>query len=80
MRGMLGAAVGGFVVGRLTGRRIGMLVVKEGPEHFVPVAEMCARGELEVHIARVFPFDDVPAALALAGEGGALGKVVVRVR
>ena len=72
--------VGGFVVGRVTGRRIGMLVVREGPESFAPIGERCAAGELDVHIAATFPLDDTADALRLVGDGAAPGKVVVRVR
>jgi len=67
----------GPVVGRLTGRSIGVLTVKQGPAHFEPLAELCAAGEVRIHIDRTFPLDEVPSALAHAGEGRALGKVVV---
>jgi NADPH:quinone reductase-like Zn-dependent oxidoreductase len=69
----------GFVAGRLTRRRLGVLAVKEGPTHFQPVAELCAAGDLEIHIDRAYPLDEVPRALAQVGEGRALGKVVVSV-
>ena len=67
----------GSVVGRLTGRSIGVLTVKEGPAHFVRLAELCVAGEVRIHIDRTFTLDEVPGALAHAGEGRALGKVVV---
>ena len=67
----------GWVVGRLTGRSIGVLAVKEGPAHFEPLAALCAAGDVRIHIDRTFALDDVPAALAHVGEGRALGKVVV---
>jgi NADPH:quinone reductase-like Zn-dependent oxidoreductase len=69
----------GALLGVLTGRRLGVLVVRQGPAAFVPVADQCARGEIEVHIDRVFRLDEVPQALAWHGEGKALGKVVVAV-
>jgi NADPH:quinone reductase-like Zn-dependent oxidoreductase len=69
----------GWVVGRLTGRRIGVLAVKEGPAHFEPLAALCVTGGVRIHIDRVFALEDVPAALAHVGEGRALGKVVVEV-
>nr|BFE70023.1 hypothetical protein GCM10020092_033240 [Actinoplanes digitatis] len=56
-----------------------MLAVKQGPAHFAPVAELCAAGELAIHIGRTVGLDEVPAALADVGEGRALGKVVVTV-
>ncbi|WP_165065477.1 NAD(P)-dependent alcohol dehydrogenase [Marisediminicola senii] len=70
----------GTVVGAASGVRLGLLVVHEGPAHFVPLANRVAAGEVAVHIGREFAFDDVPAALAFHGEGRANGKVVVRVR
>jgi len=81
----VGASVGtllrvltsGPVVGRLTGRSIGVLAVKQGPAHFEPLATMCVAGKVKIHIDRIFPLDEVPAALARVGEGRALGKVVV---
>ncbi|MGS0684432.1 NAD(P)-dependent alcohol dehydrogenase [Nakamurella sp. GG22] len=81
----VGASVGtllrvvtvGPVVGRLTGRSIGVLAVKQGPAHFESLAEMCVTGQLKIHIDRIFTLDEVPAALARVGEGRALGKVVV---
>ena len=68
---------GGTVLGLLTGRRLGVLVVHEGPEHFEPLAEKCVAGDVQIHIDRTFGLDEVPAALAHVGEGRALGKVVV---
>lgn len=79
MGAIVGAAVLGPVVGRLTGRRIGMLGVREGPDHFRNVAELCASGDIEVRIDRTYGLDEVPQALARVGEGQSLGKVVVAV-
>jgi NADPH:quinone reductase-like Zn-dependent oxidoreductase len=67
----------GWVVGRLTGRSIGVLAVKEEPAAFEPLAALCSAGELTIHIDRTFGLDEVPEALALVGAGRALGKVVV---
>ena len=69
----------GSIVGSLTHRRIGMLVVREGPAHFEPLADLCVAGDVSIHVDRTFGLDDVPAALAYVGEGRALGKVVVTV-
>jgi len=69
----------GPVIGRLTGRTIGVLAVKEGPAHFEALADLCGAGRVKIHIDRVFGLDEVPAALAHVGEGRALGKVVVGV-
>ena len=66
------------VAGRLTGRSLGVLVVKLGPDHFEPLAELCvSRRGRGSQIDRVFALDEAPAALAHVGEGRALGKVVV---
>ena len=78
-RALLRALTVGFVVGRATGRRLGVLVVKAGPEHFRPLTDLVIAGEVKIHIDRTFDLDDVPAALAHVGDGKALGKVVVTV-
>ena len=70
----------GALLGRLTGRRIGLLVVKPGPTYFEPMADLCVSGEIRIHIDRTFGLEQVPEALAQVGEGHALGKVVVEVR
>jgi NADPH:quinone reductase-like Zn-dependent oxidoreductase len=67
----------GALLGRLTGRSLGLLMVKQGPEHFAPLAEQCVTGDIHIHIDRTFSLDDVAQALAYVGEGRALGKVVV---
>ncbi len=67
----------GTVVGALSGRTIRVLAVKEGPTHFEPLADLCVAGDVDIHIDRTFPLDEVPAALAHVGAGRALGKVVV---
>ncbi len=69
----------GVIIGRLTGRRIGVLMVRPGPTHFQPLADLCVSGDVRVHIDRTFGLDEVPQALAHVGEGRALGKVVVEV-
>jgi NADPH:quinone reductase-like Zn-dependent oxidoreductase len=76
---LLRVATIGPVLGRLTGRSIGVLAVKEGPAHFEPLADLCTAGRVRIHIDRVVPLDEVPAALARVGDGRALGKVVVEV-
>lgn len=78
-RTLLSVLVVGAVVGRLSGRRIGVLAVKPGPAHFGPLAQRCAAGEVAIRVDRTFTLDEVPEALAHVGEGRALGKVVVQV-
>jgi NADPH:quinone reductase-like Zn-dependent oxidoreductase len=79
VRTLLRVVTAGALVGRLTGRRLGLLVVKQGPASFEPLADLCVSGDVVIHIDRTFGLDDVPAALAHVGEGRALGKVVVTV-
>lgn len=69
----------GALVGRLTDRRLGLLVVRPGPTHFAPLAEMGVAGDVDIHIERTFTLDQTPQALAHVGQGRALGKVVVEV-
>jgi len=77
---LLGVVALGWIVGGLTHRRIGILVVREGPPHFEPLAELCVAGDVRIHIDRTFELAAVPEALAYVGEDRALGKVVVEVR
>ena len=77
VRSLLRVVTAGWLVGRLTGRSLGVLVVNEGPDHFAPLAALCVSGEVEVHIDRTYPLEQTAAALAHVGEGRALGKVVV---
>lgn len=76
---LLSAFTVGPVVGRLTGRSIGVLAVKQGPGHFEPLADRCVTGTVTIHIDRLYTLDEVPAALARVGAGRALGKVVIAV-
>jgi NADPH:quinone reductase-like Zn-dependent oxidoreductase len=76
-RTLLRVLTAGAAVGRLSGRSIGVLLVKQGPASFEPLADLCVKGDVRVHIDRSFTLDEVPAALARVGEGRALGKVVV---
>jgi NADPH:quinone reductase-like Zn-dependent oxidoreductase len=77
VRALLRILTVGWAAGRLTGRRIGVLAVKDGPAHFAALTDLCVRGDVGIHIDRTFRLDDVPEALAHVGEGRALGKVVV---
>jgi NADPH:quinone reductase-like Zn-dependent oxidoreductase len=79
VRTLLRVATIGAAVGRLGGRRLGILAVKQGPASFAPLAERCIAGDVEVHIDRTFTLDEVAQALAYVGAGHALGKVVIEV-
>ena len=39
----------GWIASRLTGRRMGVLAVKEGPAHFEPLADLCIAGDVHPH-------------------------------
>ena len=79
VRSLLRVATIGSIAGRLTGRRLGVLVVRQGPPHFEPMADLCVDGDVAIHVDRTFGLDDVPDALRHVGDGLALGKVVVDV-
>ncbi|WP_426566102.1 NAD(P)-dependent alcohol dehydrogenase [Angustibacter sp. McL0619] len=74
---MLRVLTVGALLGVASGRSIGVLAVKEGPDHFTPLSDLCASGTVKISVDRTFSLDQVPAALAHVGEGLALGKVVV---
>ena len=74
---MLRVATVGGVLGLMSGRRLGLLAVRGGPENFVPMADRCLAGEVAIHVDRTFTLDETAEALAHVGEGRALGKVVV---
>jgi NADPH:quinone reductase-like Zn-dependent oxidoreductase len=79
VRALLRVVTVGAIIGRLTGRRLGLLMVKAGPTHFTPLAERCAAGEVDIHVDRTFRLAEAPQALAYVGAGRARGKVVVEV-
>jgi NADPH:quinone reductase-like Zn-dependent oxidoreductase len=76
-RTLLRVLTAGASLGWLTRRSIGVLMVKQGPPHFTPLADLCVNGDVRIHIDRTFALDDVRAALAYVGDGHALGKVIV---
>lgn len=80
MRALLRVLTVGTVVGALSGAKLRVLMVREGPEHFAPMADRILAGEVGVRIDSRFALHEVPAALARHGEGRAMGKVVVAVR
>jgi NADPH:quinone reductase-like Zn-dependent oxidoreductase len=79
-RTVLRMATVGPLLGLLTGAHLGVLLVRQGPRGFGPVAVLCESGAVSVRIDRVFPLEEVPAALAWHAEGRACGKVIVAVR
>ncbi len=79
VRSLLRVVTIGSLAGLLTGRRLGVLVVRPGPAAFTPLADLCLAGEIDVRIDRTFGLGDVAEALAHVGAGRALGKVVVEI-
>jgi len=77
---MLRVLTVGSLAGRLTGRRLGVLAVRQGPAAFTPLADRCVAGDIGIWIDRTFGLEDVAEALSCVGEGRALGKVVVEVQ
>jgi NADPH:quinone reductase-like Zn-dependent oxidoreductase len=80
VRALLRVLTVGGVAARVTGRRMGVLVVRQGPASFTRLADLCVAGEVTIHVDRTYALDDVAEALAHVGEGRALGKVVVEMR
>jgi len=78
-RSLLRILTAGGIVGLATGRSIGVLVVKEGPKHFEPMAELCAAGEITIHVDSTYDLAHTADALTRVGEGRAQGKVVVEI-
>lgn len=79
VRSLLRVLTVGWVIGRVTGRDIGVLVVAEGPAQFTDLADRCVAGDVTIHIDQIYPLAEVAQALAHVGEGRALGKVVVQI-
>jgi NADPH:quinone reductase-like Zn-dependent oxidoreductase len=80
VRALLRVLTIGAAAGLVTGRRLGVLAVRQGPAHFEPLTSMCVAGDVRIHIDRTCELHEVPDALAYVGEGHALGKVVVTPR
>lgn len=79
VRSLLRIVTVGAALGLVSGRRLGVLIAREGPVFFEPVAERCAAGDLRITVDRTYPLQETARALGYLGEGRALGKVVVTV-
>lgn len=77
VRALLRVLTVGAAAGALSGRRLGVLAVEPGPAHFQALTDLCIAGDVDIHIDRTYPLDQVPEALTHVGEGHALGKVVI---
>jgi NADPH:quinone reductase-like Zn-dependent oxidoreductase len=67
----------GSVIGRAGGKKIRLLVVRQGAQHLAPLVELCQQGKIATVIDRRYRLSEVPDALRYLGEGHAKGKVVV---
>jgi NADPH:quinone reductase-like Zn-dependent oxidoreductase len=79
VRTLLAIVTIGSILGSLTRRRMGVLVVPQGPTHFTPLTDLAVAGDIGIHIDRTFGLHEVPEALRYVGEGLAHGKVVVTI-
>lgn len=79
MRSILGMLICGSAVSAFTDSRLGVLMVRSGPEPMEGLARRVASGEIRVHVDEVLPLERTPEALARIGAGDTLGKVVIDV-
>ena len=70
----------GAIIGGLTGRRIGLLVVKPGLRHFQPMADLCISGTSGSTSTAHLAWKRCPGRWPTSARGAPLGKVVVEVR
>jgi NADPH:quinone reductase-like Zn-dependent oxidoreductase len=78
-RTLLATAVTGPLVGRLRGRRVGVLVVPQSRAELEAVTALVVQGAITPRIDRVYPLRDAPAAFARLAAGESRGKLVVQV-
>lgn len=76
---LLRVLASGLVSWRRAGKKVGILVVRLGAKHVIPLAELVQDDKVVTHIDRRFPLDEVPDALAYLGAGHAKGKVVITI-
>lgn len=76
-RVLLATAVAGPLVGRATGKRVGVLAVPQSRADLEAVTGLVVQGGLTPRIDRVYPLRDAPAAFARLAAGESRGKLVV---
>ena len=76
---LLGTAVAGPLVGRATGKRVGVLVVHQSRADLEAVTALITQGAVTPRIDHVYPLRDAPAAFARLAAGESRGKLVVEV-
>jgi NADPH:quinone reductase-like Zn-dependent oxidoreductase len=76
---LLGTAVAGPLVGRATGKKVGVLVVPQSRTGLEAVLALVAQGAVTPRIDKVYPLRDASAAFARLAAGESLGKLVLEV-
>ncbi|GAA4735019.1 NAD(P)-dependent alcohol dehydrogenase [Isoptericola chiayiensis] len=76
---LLAMVMVGPLVGRATGRSIGMLVVPQSAADLAEVTSLVTGGAVRPAIDRIVPLDDVPAAFRRLATGDNSGKIVVEI-
>jgi NADPH:quinone reductase-like Zn-dependent oxidoreductase len=76
---LLGTAIAGPLVGRVTGKRVGVLVVPQSRAELEAVTALVAQGAVTLRIDRLYPLRDAPAASARLAAGDSRGKLVLEV-
>jgi NADPH:quinone reductase-like Zn-dependent oxidoreductase len=67
----------GPLLGRAEGKKLRLLVVRQGAQHLAPLVGLCQAGTITTVIDRRHGLPEVPQALRYLGEGHAKGKLVV---
>lgn len=70
----------GSWIGRASGKKIRLLVVKPNLKDLLHIADLVGSGKIAVVIDRRFRLSEVPEALAYLGAGKSKGKVVIAVQ
>jgi NADPH:quinone reductase-like Zn-dependent oxidoreductase len=77
VRVLLSLLIAGAGVGLVTGRRIGILAVRPGPEPLQAFTDLVRAGQVFPEIGETFPLARAAEALAQLGAGKSRGKLVV---
>ena len=77
---LMQAVLVGWLITRRSDRQMRLLVAKPNRDDLGELVDMVARGELTPMIDKVYDLNEVPEALGRLGSGGALGKLVIKVR
>jgi NADPH:quinone reductase-like Zn-dependent oxidoreductase len=67
----------GPLLGRAQGKKLRLLVVRQGAQRLAPMVALCQAGTIATVIDRRYRLPEVPEALRYLGEGHAKGKIVV---